>query len=77
MTDADRKDMHRFVNRLRILRSIDLWDLSAPLWSHVPLWSHRAQMDFRNAPDTYFIRCSDDQRADLWRIIREREGGND
>ena len=26
-----------------------------------------------NPPDTFFIQCSDAHRAELWRIIRERE----
>ena len=62
MTDADRKDMERFHNRLRILRSIDSWDFPS------------VSPSFHVDPYSFFVRCSDAQRDDLWRIIREREG---
>ena len=67
MTESDRKDMHRFVNRLRILRSIDSFELTKSAWDHP------AVMKFLSQPYEICMRCSDERLADLYRVIRGRE----
>ena len=64
----DKADMERFHNRLRVLCNIDIWDVDMSRWD-----TNREGLFFDN-PWKFFIQCSDKQRAELWRIIREREG---
>ena len=67
MTESDRKDMHRFVNRLRILRSIDSWELPYG-------WDTPVQRNFMKDPYTFVVRAEPTKLADLYRVIRDREG---
>ena len=52
-----------FLNRLRILRSIDL--------DEVPSWT--SWYDFRTNPYEYLISCPDDEAEHIWVALRKRE----
>ena len=58
-----RNDRDQFLNRLRILRSIDAIEVP-----DVACWP-----DFRDDPYEYVIRCSDADAAHIWTALRKRE----
>ena len=60
-------DRERFLNRLRILRSIDHVELIGGLLE----WTGWTQ--FRNNPAEYLISCSDDEAEVIWTALRKRE----
>ena len=53
----------RFLNRLRILRSLDAAEVP-----DLPLWA-----DFRDDPYEYLIRCSHAEAEHIWTALRKRE----
>ena len=55
-------DLGRFLNRLRILRSLDQHEVPA-------VWWHQ----FRDDPYEYLIRCPDDEAEHIWTALRKRE----
>ena len=69
MTDANQESEDfmrlRFVNRLRILRSID--------YHEVPGLDERQWCAFRDKPFEFMIRCSDDSREHIFDALRKRE----
>ena len=56
-------DFERFLNRLRILRSLDGYEVAVTDWEH-----------FRDDPYGYLISCPDDEAANIWTALRKREG---
>ena len=62
--DATVRDRERFLNRLRILRSLDHVDMMSQL---------KEWMDFRDDPYEYVISCSDEEAAVIWTALRKRE----
>jgi len=53
-----------FHNGLRLLRSINLWDL--------PSLSFTEYQEFRNSPYDFFIKCSDPMRDEIWAAMEKR-----
>ena len=73
MTDHMTTELRVFHNRLRILTSIDLFELVAVgVLDRDDLSGWAA---FNRNPHSWFIRCSDEQAAKLWGIIKQRESG--
>ena len=58
------RDLSEFLNRLRILRSLD----------HDEVPEVKCWVDFRDAPCGYLISCPDDEAEHIWTALREREG---
>ena len=56
-------DACEFLNRLRILRSLDSCEVP-----NLGSWA-----SFRNDPYYYVITCSDDDAAAIWTALRKRE----
>ena len=52
-----------FLNRLRILRSLDSYDVP-----EVSNWGR-----FRDNPAEYFISCCNDDAERIWTALRKRE----
>ena len=65
---ADMEVLRRFHNRVRILANIDRWDLE----KEAPFTREEWQMFVRD-PISFFIRCRDDQRLSLWKVVCRRE----
>ena len=63
MTVTERDDMRRFLNRLKILRSLD----------HFEVPDVRDWAMFRDNPAEYYIRCSDAEDEHIWKALRRRE----
>ena len=61
---VDTVDQHQFLNRLRILRSIDHYEV--PM---IGSWSK-----FRDDPYEYLISCSPLEAGHIWDAIVKREG---
>jgi hypothetical protein len=57
----------QFHNALRIMRSIDSYELDNPSW-----WEK-----FRDSPIEFFIRCDDESADKIWNVIQKRSGGAD
>jgi len=63
----NRREFH---NALRLLRSIDRFDLPRSRWAgaeHNVRW-----VRFRDAPHDFFISCSDELCDDIWWAMRQR-----
>ena len=58
-----KRELQLFLNRLRILRSIDQRDIP-----DVKRW-----FAFREDPPEYLISCPDDEAAHIWTALRKRE----
>ena len=56
-------DLVQFLNRLRILRSLDYNEVP-----YVTSW-----LDFRDDPYEYTISCQDDEAEHIWTALRKRE----
>lgn len=54
--------LSEFHNALRVLRSIDAYELGDPDW-----WEQ-----FRDSPYLFFIRCDDDTADVIWRAMVAR-----
>ena len=63
LPSAHSENLHAFHNRLRILSSLDSWDVPG-------LWSVSG---FINNPWRYFVTCSDADRLIIWNALRKRE----
>ena len=59
-------DFERFLNRLRILRSLDRDEVPDVSW---PGW-----LAFQDNPYEYLITCHDDEAKHIWTALRKREG---
>jgi hypothetical protein len=58
-----------FLNALRIMRSIDSWDLEeAGIVVPYHVW-----VSFRDNPYDWLIKASDNEAAQLWTIIQRRQ----
>lgn len=66
MTDADRKDMARFVNRLRILRSLPPTALPSE-------WSYHECLIFKSNPVSYMTNRPGATQESIYRILRDLE----
>lgn len=60
-----------FSNALRIMRSIDKWELHRA--GVIDTSDGDAWRCFRNNPFEWFVRASDDQQASVWGIIQSRQ----
>ena len=58
--------MCRFLNRLRILRSLDQYEIS-----RLTDWPK-----FRDDPPTYLSRCHVNEAKNIWKALRRREEGD-
>ena len=58
-------DFERFLNRLRILRSIDKHE--------IPLASWKTWWEFQDNPYEYLIRCQPDEAEQIWAALRKRD----
>ena len=63
MNDTERADMRRFLNRLKILRSLD----------HIEVPDVHNWPKFRDNPAEYLIRCDDAEGEHIWTALRARE----
>ena len=63
MNDTEWFDMRRFLNRLKILRSLDQCEVPK-----VTSWPK-----FRADPAEYIIQCTEDEREHIWTSLRARE----
>ena len=63
MTESELADQRRFLNRLKILRSID----------HVEVPEVLDWPAFRDNPPEYFIRCGDAEADHIWAALLARE----
>ena len=61
---AEVDDKHRFLNLVRILRSLDMVDLMVQLED----WGA-----FRDDPYEYIISCADEEAEAIWTALRLRE----
>ena len=70
MIKAKKKaDFERFLNRLRILRSLDLDDVRlCNDDASVTSW-----LKFRDDPSEYLISCPPDEAEHIWTALRKRE----
>ena len=61
--DEELEGLDEFLNRLRILRSLDGYEVQVTCWE-----------DFRDDPYEYLIRCPEqDEVAHIWTALRKRE----
>ena len=58
------RDFRKFINGLKILRSLDAHELPT-IGVDWP--------EFRDDPYRYFMRCPDDMAAEIWRAIERRQ----
>ena len=65
MAILKQEERHQFQNRLRILRSIDGFELGGMLLE--------AEMKFVRSPYEYFIRCSDENADIIFEALLKRE----
>ena len=61
--NGELEGLDEFLNRLRILRSIDSHEVP-----ELVEWP-----GFRDDPYEYLINCSDDEAAHIWAALRKRE----
>jgi hypothetical protein len=54
--------LNDFHNGLRLLRSIDSYEVGDPLWYTA----------FRHDPFEFFIRCDDETAAKIWAAMEKR-----
>lgn len=60
-------------NALRILRSIDLFELQeVGLWVDPDALATKRWESFRDNPYEFFIRCDDDTVDKIWSIVQRR-----
>ena len=64
---VDVEDMGVFLNRLRILRSLDAFEVPL-LAGNWPEWRK-----FRDDPSEYLISCPPDEAEHIWTALRKRE----
>lgn len=64
-------EMMEFHNGLRLLRSIDKYEIDAELPSVAPL-SEKAWTTFRDDPYMRFIQMDDMTRGAVWRAMEKR-----
>ena len=62
MNDTERADLRRFLNQLKILRSLDQCEVQKVNWPH-----------FRANSAEYIIRCTEGEREHIWTALRARE----
>lgn len=65
-------DLARFLNALRILRSIDRWELDEAK-AVTPNLSDKFWVSFRDNPYDFMMRCDDETAAKLWALIEARQ----
>ena len=64
--DGEPEGMEEFLNRLRILRSLDAFEV--PLVAGCLDWP-----SFSESPYEYLISCPDDEAEHIWTALRKRE----
>ena len=72
MSDYNR-ELHRFHNRLRILRSIDRDEIDAALFDGGLAMNATQWTSFRDSPYESFLRASDGLQAAIWKVVEGRE----
>ena len=69
--------LNEFYNGLRLLRSIDLYELQAQeLWRNASSYAHdedRAHwIKFRDNPYEFLMRCDDETADKIWAAMKKR-----
>jgi hypothetical protein len=72
MSDYNR-ELHRFHNRLRILRSIDRDEIDAALSDGKLAMDATQWTSFRDSPYESVLRASDGLQAAIWKVVEGRE----
>ena len=66
--------LNEFHNGLRLLRSIDLYELQAQeLWREPMSYNdEKSWIKFRDNPHDFLIRCDDNTAAKIWAAMEKR-----